>query len=66
MDSGWDFTALDQELAEITEIDMSEFGFGASMGEQEVNIDELFAANGEGKKKNKTVTCPHCGQTFEP
>lgn len=66
MDSGWDFTALDQELAEIVDIDMSEFGFGASVGGQEVNIDELFAANGEEKKKTKTITCPHCGQTFEP
>ena len=66
MDSGWDFTALDQELAEIVDVDMSEFGFGASVGGQEVNIDELFAASGEEKKKTKTVTCPHCGQTFEP
>jgi ParB-like chromosome segregation protein Spo0J len=32
MDSGWDFTALDQELAEIVDVDMSEFGFGASVG----------------------------------
>lgn len=36
MDSGWDFTALDQELAEIVNIDMSEFGFGASLGGQSV------------------------------
>lgn len=32
MDSGWDFTSLDQELAEIVDVDMSEFGFGASLG----------------------------------
>lgn len=35
MDSGWDFTALDQELAEIVDVDMSEFGFGASVGGEE-------------------------------
>ena len=32
MDSGWDFTSLDQELAEIVDIDMSDFGFGAPLG----------------------------------
>lgn len=36
MDSGWDFTALDQELAEIVDIDMSEFGFGAPLPEEEI------------------------------
>lgn len=36
MDSGWDFTALDQELAEIVDIDMSEFGFGVPLSEEEV------------------------------
>lgn len=35
MDSGWDFTALDQELAEIVDIDMSEFGFGVPISEEE-------------------------------
>lgn len=36
MDSGWDFTALDQELAEIVDVDMSEFGFGAPLPEEEI------------------------------
>ena len=36
MDSGWDFTALDQELSEIVDIDMSEFGFGAPLPEEEI------------------------------
>lgn len=65
MDSGWDFTSLDQELAEIVDVDMSEFGFGASLGGQSVNIDEFFTEKSQQGKEPKMITCPHCGKTFE-
>lgn len=65
MDSGWDFTSLDQELAEIVDVDMSEFGFGASLGGQSVNIDEFFTEKSQQGKEPKIITCPHCGKTFE-
>lgn len=65
MDSGWDFTALDQELAEITDIDMGEFGFGKVIAQEDYNIDEIFQRTEPKEKEKKHIKCPFCGQTFE-
>lgn len=60
MDSGWDFTALDQELAEIVDVDMSEFGFGAlnSFIEENEPPKTFKEFTGEEEVKHK---CPRCG-----
>ena len=63
--AGWDFEKLEQELAQLSEMDMSEFGFIMS---DDVDIDEFFedAEDDEAKQKEpKRVTCPHCGEEFE-
>lgn len=68
--SGWDWDKLDQELAEIqnltTDIDMRDFGF--SVTDKGADLDNFFDELGNAEaseKKVKTVTCPHCGETFE-
>lgn len=63
--AGWDFEKLEAELAELSSMDMSEFGFIMS---DDVDIDEFFedAEDDDPKeKKPKLVTCPHCGEEFE-
>lgn len=61
--AGWDFTKRDEELAKILDIDMSMFSFK----EDEFDINELFekTETQEKEHKKKTITCPHCGETFE-
>ena len=61
--AGWDFTKRDEELAKILDIDMSMFSFK----EDEFDINDMFEKVETQKKehKKKTVTCPHCGETFE-
>lgn len=66
----WDFEKLDEELAALTEInfDVSDFGFDLSVVDNAyVNMDELFEKHEtpHNDKKSKTVTCPHCGESFE-
>ena len=68
MNTGFDFGALDAELAKIVDIDMSQFGFD---GVELPDIDNLFADAGDGggqedaEEEAKTVTCPHCGEVIE-
>lgn len=60
--SGWDFTMLEQELAEI-EMDMTMFGFKEL---EDVNIDDLFIESDvePQEKEPKQVQCPDCGKWF--
>lgn len=63
--AGWDFEKLENELAELTGMDMSAFGFVMS---DDVDIDEFFTDEEESEKKEKEpqrVQCPHCGEWFE-
>ena len=65
--AGWDFEKLEAELAQLSEMDMSEFGFIMS---DDVDIDEFFTDvedDGDGKKEKEPqrVQCPHCGEWFE-
>lgn len=60
MNTGWDFSKLDKALEELAEMDMGEFGFGASLGDgfateadEEADEDESFAS-----------VCPRCGFEF--
>lgn len=58
----WDFSALEEELAGIGELDMSLFGFSDGAAEA-VDLDE------EPKDKSgddkKLMHCPKCGFVFE-
>ena len=62
--AGWDFSRLEEELAELENMDMSVFGFH-EMAEN-VDIDSLFEEHEEKEKEPKRVQCPHCGEWFEP
>lgn len=60
-ESEWDFALIDEELASIVDIDMSELGF---MGRAEVEIDwagieDLEEENYEKPEKDM-LECPHC------
>ncbi|MBQ7264198.1 MAG: ParB N-terminal domain-containing protein [Synergistaceae bacterium] len=66
--SGWDFDLLDIELADITDIDMSELGFDI---DPKPDIDGLFlerdgtAEAGASGGSIHVVSCPHCGASIE-
>lgn len=62
--AGWDFEKLEAELAELSGMDMSAFGFTMS---EDVDIDDFFEENESDPKEKepKRVTCPHCGEEFE-
>lgn len=64
--SGWDFTQLEAELAELEmDFDMSEFGFTQT---DTTALDDLFAPAEEKPKDEepKEIKCPHCGMWFTP
>ncbi|MBQ2580804.1 MAG: ParB N-terminal domain-containing protein [Ruminococcus sp.] len=61
----WDFSKLEAELAELADIDMSQFGFEELTDFNESTLDDLFADAPEKEKKPKTAKCPHCGEVFE-
>jgi len=63
MDTGFDWDLLSLDLAEITEIDMADFGFHTEA--MNVDIDSFFELEeGEKTPKQKLITCPHCGQVI--
>ena len=62
MNTGWDYATLDLELEDI-DFDMGAFGFEA-VGE--IDVDKMIeTANEPVEAHPKTVTCPHCGESFE-
>lgn len=61
MNTGFDFSVLELELENITDIDMSSFGFESF----DVDIDGLFEEAEEKEKEAKKIQCPHCGEWFE-
>lgn len=67
--AGWDFEKLEAELAELSAMDMSAFGFVMS---DDVNIDDFFEdaeesddEEEEAEEEPKRVQCPHCGEWFD-
>lgn len=64
--AGWNFEKLEAELAELSAMDMSAFGFTMS---DDVDIDDFFTdeeTDDDPKEKEpKRVQCPHCGEWFE-
>lgn len=63
--AGWEFSALEEELAGLAEIDMQQFGFAGAETE-DFNIDNLFAEAAPKEKEAKEIKCPHCGMYFTP
>lgn len=63
--AGWDFSALEEELAGLAQIDMSQFGF-ADPEDEDFNIDHLFVEADSKEKEAKEIKCPHCGMYFTP
>ena len=59
----WDFEKLNEELAELHDIDMSMFGFLTA--ENDVNIDDFFEDAEKKEKEPKKIQCPHCGEWIE-
>lgn len=59
----WDFDKLEEELAVLSDFDMSDFGF--IINEEDVNIDDFFTEAESKEKEPKTITCPHCGEIIE-
>lgn len=60
--SSWDFAILDAELQELSDIDMTAFGFEET---QDIDINGLFEDAPEKEKEPKMIKCPHCGEWFE-
>lgn len=64
--SEWDFEILSSELCEIIDFDMSDFGFNVGIEDDlEVSDSDFISDTEITKSKTKTITCPHCGETFE-
>lgn len=64
MNTNFDFGVLEIELDEITDIDMTDFGFD-NIVFNESDLDELFTDAEEKEKEPKKIQCPHCGEWFE-
>lgn len=61
--AGWDYDLLGEELDELAEFDMQEFGFTVS---EDIDIDGFFEdAEEQAAKEPKKIQCPHCGEWFE-
>ena len=63
----WDFDLLNQELEELGDFDMSEFGFPNTENIVLDINDEDFLQDTEitKEKKPKEIVCPHCGEKIE-
>lgn len=67
----WDEKLLAQELDGLSDIDVEQFGFAPGQSLDGYDIDSLFEDyDGGGSDaslggRQKVVTCPRCGETFE-
>ncbi|WP_261665243.1 hypothetical protein [Deinococcus sp. Marseille-Q6407] len=73
----WDSERLIHELQQIAESDLGLDGIGFTNEDLEVllaqqggalpeSFAEIPSADGAPDSKPRSVTCPHCGETFEP
>nr|DAP43242.1 MAG TPA: ParB protein [Bacteriophage sp.] len=60
--AGWDFAKLDEELALIDDLDMTDFGF---IDHEDIDVDSFFASAEEKPKEPRQIQCPHCGEWFD-
>ena len=59
----WNYELLDEELNDILDINMEDFGF---TNIEDINIDNFFEeSNDEKETKSKTIICPKCGEEIE-
>ena len=63
----WDFTKLEEELAKLSDFDMTAFGFD---GDWDVDLDDFFEDKDEDakepeEKEPQRIQCPHCGEWIE-
>lgn len=63
--AGWDFSVLEEELAELSDFDMQQFGFDDSETKN-FNVDALFTESEPKEKAVEEIKCPHCGMYFTP
>ena len=63
--SGWDFNLLDSELTDISDIDMSQFGFNMDDLDFGSTDDHLKEQKEPEAKEGKMCACPACGFEFE-
>lgn len=61
--SGWDFSLLDEELLNISDIDMKMFDFDDD--DEDYDMEQLYQDEEEKEKEKKLITCPHCGKPIE-
>lgn len=64
MNTGFDFSLLELELDNISDIDMSNFGF-SDINFDEKELEDMFKDAPEKEKEPKKIQCPHCGEWFE-
>lgn len=64
MNSGFDFELLNEELSNILDIDMGDFGFEVL---EDVDIENFFEENNVDTKPKEEpeVQCPHCKMYFK-
>lgn len=62
--SRWDYELLDEELNNIFDIDMSDFGF---VNVDDIDIDNFFENKPETseEKEEELITCPYCKKQFK-
>lgn len=63
--TGWDFDQLNEEIDALSDLfDVTSFGFEAT--ESEIDLSSAFEQYEDcGDHKQKTVTCPNCGNVFQ-
>ena len=63
--SSWDFSLLTQELEELADFNMSDFGFDDVPDISDEAFDSFFEDTEPTEKEPKKIQCPHCGEWFE-
>ena len=63
-ESEWDKALLMNELGEIQDIDMSDFGFDLEMPEP-MDLDDVDTGTEKPAKDAQVLKCPKCGFAFE-
>ena len=61
--ASWNFDLLDEEIDNILELNMEDFGF---LKTEDIDLDDFFEENNETKEEKKnTITCPYCNKEIE-